>query len=345
MAKQTFFSPKAGVMQLLKRRPALSFAGRTARQWQAWRRGFHAELLRLMGVTPPPAPLRVETVERERCDGYTREKIRFNPDAFSTLTAHVLVPDDRARDEHAVRPAVLCAHGHGWGKGEMLEANNKIYKQMPVRLCRDGGFVVIAPDWRNFGERAEDPQYVKHWGGEHGADGCDLSYMLYGYFGYQMLTLDVCDARRCVDYLASRRDVDADRIGMAGLSFGGTMTTYASALDHRIKACVISGYLSTLADALGDRGRGNTCGSQFLFGLRTIADIADVAGLIAPRACMIQMGERDRCFEVSDAMTAYRHLAKIYRAAGAASQLELDRFGGGHEFNVAPAVEFLRRRL
>jgi dienelactone hydrolase len=272
-----------------------------------------------------------------------RETIAFNPDPFSTVVAYVLIPNGLKRGEK--RPALLCAHGHGNGKHGLVNQKRSVYKQIGLRLCRDGGFVVIAPDWRSFGERSDEPRYIQHWKGEHGDDGCDLSYLLYGYFGYQLLTLNVADARRCVDYLVSRREVDADRIGAIGLSFGGTMTMYAAALDKRIKAAAICGYLSTLADALGDRGRGNTCGSQFLFGLRTIGDIPDVAGLIAPRPCLVQMGSKDGCFLESDALAAYQHLERIYRAAGAGEQLELDHFDGGHEVNPGPLLEFLGRRL
>jgi hypothetical protein len=108
---------------------------------------------------------------------------------------------------------------------------------------------------------------------------------------------------------------------------------------------VISGYLSTIEDAVNQRGKGNTCGSQFLFGLRAIGDISDVAGLIAPRPCQIQIGDGDKCFIEADAMGAFAHLRSIYRAAGADAQLELDRFVGGHVIDLAPAVEFLTRRL
>ena len=123
------------------------------------------------------------------------------------------------------------------------------------------------------------------------------------------------------------------------------MTTYVAALDRRVKAAVIVCYLSTIADALGDRGRGNTCGSQFMFGLGLHGDIGDVAGLIAPRSCMVQIGSRDNCFVEADALKAYRHLKGIYRAAGASKQLVLDHFEGGHEIDLEPATAFLRRHL
>jgi hypothetical protein len=123
------------------------------------------------------------------------------------------------------------------------------------------------------------------------------------------------------------------------------MTTYVAALDQRIQAAVIVCYLSTLTDALNDRGRGNTCGSQFMFGLRRYGDISDVAGLIAPRSCMVQIGSRDECFIEEDALAAFRHLETIYRAAGAADRLVLDHFEGVHEIDLDPAMAFLREHL
>jgi hypothetical protein len=199
----------------------------------------------------------------------------------------------------------------------------------------------MAPDWRGFGERLDRDEWVRR----PGRDGCNVAYLAYGYFGFQMLHLDLCDAQRCLDYLQSRPEVDGRRLGCMGCSFGGTMTTYVAALDQRIKAAVLVCYLSTLTDALNDRGRGNTCGSQFMFGLRRYGDISDVAGLIAPRSCMVQIGSRDECFIEEDALAAFRHLETIYRAAGAADRLVLDHFEGVHEIDLDPALAFLRERL
>ena len=172
-----------------------------------------------------------------------------------------------------------------------------------------------------------------------------MAYLGLGYFGYQLLHLDICDAQRCLDYQQSLPEVDGERLGCMGCSFGGTMTTYVSALDDRIKAAVIVCYLSTLTDALNDRGRGNTCGSQFMFGLRRYGDISDVAGLIAPRDCMVQIASDDNCFIEEDALEAFRHLQQIYRAAGAEKNLVLDNFDGVHEIDLEPAMEFFKKNL
>lgn len=159
------------------------------------------------------------------------------------------------------------------------------------------------------------------------------------------MQLNISDGQRCLDYLQSLPEVDARRLGCMGCSFGGTMTTYISALDQRVKAAVIVCYLSTLTDALNDRGRGNTCGSQFMFGLRKAGDIADVAGLIAPRACMVQIGSDDTCFIESDALAAFGQLENIYAASGQPDHLVLDHFQGEHEIDLEPGIVFLEERL
>ena len=69
------------------------------------------------------------------------------------------------------------------------------------------------------------------------------------------------------------------------------------------------------------------------------------SGLIAPRACLAQVGRKDTIFVVDDQIKAYRHLQRIYKAAEASKALELDQFDGEHEINPEPIVEFLKRRL
>jgi len=334
-----FPTAEAGVAALLKQRRRLHFAGKSLQDWRQWRGAFRRQLVRNLGPRPEAVPLDVELLERIEFRGYTREKILFNPDPFSTVPAYVLIPEGAGSGDP--RPAVLCAHGHGVGKDALAGATEGDYQQQLAVALALRGFVTIAPDWRGFGERLDRDEWVRR----PGRDGCNMAYLAYGYFGYQLLNLDICDARRCLDYVQSRPEVDGGRLGCMGCSFGGTMTTYVAGLDRRIKAAVIVCYLSTLADALGDRGRGNTCGSQFSFGLGASGDIADVAGLIAPRACMVQIGSDDTCFVQEDALAAFRHLKRIYRAAGVSGQLELDNFRGGHQIDLAAGASFLEQHL
>jgi len=338
-APERFLTAESGVAQLLKQTPPLHFSGKSKDDWRQWRGTFRRKLMQNLGPRPEPVPLEVEVLESVSMPGYTREKIIFNPDAFSSVPAYVLIPDEASPDNPC--PAVLCAHGHGVGKDSLAGVVEAGYeKQLAVALALRG-FVTIAPDWRGFGERIDRDEWVRR----PGRDGCNVAYMGYGYFGFQMLHLDICDAQRCLDYLQARPDVNGKKLGCMGCSFGGTMTTYVSALDQRIKAAVIVCYLSTITDAMNDRGRGNTCGSQFMFGLRRYGDISDVAGLIAPRHCMVQIANNDDCFVEDDALSAFHHLEKIYSAAGVTDHLVLDNFQGVHEIDLDPAIAFLQKRL
>ncbi len=333
-----FLTAEQSVQQLLKTTPPLHFKGATQGEWRQWRRTFRRNLAKELGSKPESVPLEVETLEKIKFDGYTREKIVFNPDPFSSIPVYVLIPDGATEEKPA--PAVLCAHGHGVGKDGAVGIVEDYQKEYAVELARRG-FVTLAPDWRCFGERKDRDE----WARRPGRDGCNIAYLALGYFGYQLLRLNISDGQRCLDYLQSRPEVDVRRLGCMGCSFGGTMTTYIAALDKRVKASVIVCYLSTLIDALNDRGRGNTCGSQFMFGLRKHGDIADVAGLIAPRACMVQIGSDDNCFIESDALSAFAHLETIYTASGEPENLVLDHFQGEHEIDLEAGIAFLMERL
>jgi len=338
MPRPRIFTVEESARYLLKRTPPLHFKGKTREEYVAWHRAFRRAILKELGPPPDPVPLRPEVVERRTVDGVKIEKVVFDADEFSSVPAWVGRPADLKRGEKL--PGVLCAHGHGVGKDGTFGLNEDGYqKAIGIALARQG-FITIAPDWRTFGERCDKDDWVRR----PSRDGCNVAYLAMGYFGHHLLGLQINDARRTLDYLSSLPEVDERRLGMIGCSFGGTMTTYTSALDTRIKAAVIVCYLSTIWDALTDR-KGNTCGSQYMPGLRKYGDIADVAGLIAPRRLMAQIGSDDQCFIQEDALKAYQHLAGIYRAAGMKDRLELDHFQGGHEIDYEAGAEFLSRHL
>ena len=189
-----FLTAECGVEALLKQAPPLHFNGASETEWREWRKLFRRRLVQKLGPKPEAAPLQVEVLNRAQMDGYTREKIIFNPDPFSSIPAYVLIPDGASRSHPC--PAVLCAPGHGAGKDPLVGLGEDYQKQFAVTLAKQG-FITIAPDWRCFGERKDRDEWVRR----PGRDGCNVAYLAYGYFGYQLLQLDICDAQRCLDYL------------------------------------------------------------------------------------------------------------------------------------------------
>jgi dienelactone hydrolase len=333
---------------LAEEKPVLAFEGSTREEWERWRPRFLDRIRTLLGETPPAVPLEPEVLERHEEAEYVREKVIFDSEPYASVPCWVLVPKDRKPGER--RPALLCAHGHGRGKDDVvgLAPDEATYQHRVTPLNYDyarqfarRGYVTIAPDWRCFGERAVEEEWARH-----GRDPCNVTYLAFGYLGYHLLALQILDGRRTLDYLLSREEVDPERVGCVGLSFGGTMTTYLSALDDRIRAAVISGYVSTVrGDALSMRGKGNTCGSQYMPGLLRNGDIADVAGLIAPKPLLVEIGEQDDCFIKEDALAAYRAVERVYRAAGVPEKIDVDVFPGGHAFSGRKAFDWFDRWL
>ena len=93
MAAQRFLTVEQGVEQLLKATPPLHFDGTGKTEWEKWRETFQRNLIEDLGPSPEALPLEVETLEQIQFDGYTREKIIFNPDPFSSIPAYVLIPE------------------------------------------------------------------------------------------------------------------------------------------------------------------------------------------------------------------------------------------------------------
>ncbi len=325
--------------------PSLADGGQA--DWERWRSQFGGALRQRLGPFPAKGDLRLEYGPAETVEGCVRRHVLFDPDPFSTVAAWLLEPADGDKTRSA-RPGILYAHGHGNGKDSGVGlgpgdshhgAGHEDYQhRMALRLCQQG-YVVLAPDWRGFGERKDREEWVRR-----GRDGCNVGYLAIGYFGYQMLGLNVHDAQICLDLLEAHSRVDPTRLGMIGCSFGGTMTSYTAALDERVRAAVPVCYLSTLFSALTEQN-GNTCGAQYSPGLLTDGDIPSVLGLIAPRPQMVQIGRRDLCFLYPDAALAAEYLTAIYQAAGAREALEIHVFDGEHEIDVEPALDFFRRRL
>jgi hypothetical protein len=105
----------------------------------------------------------------------------------------------------------------------------------------------------------------------------------------------------------------------------------------------IIGYINPWAGFGLDRG--NYCGSQVVPGIYRWFDTHDIAGLIAPRPLLIEMGEQDDCFFFEDLRKGYDGVDRIYRAAGAGDRLLSDVGSGGHAFVGGKAFDFFRKNL
>ncbi len=322
--------------------PRLTFRGRTREDWQQWRKQLLAELKKLLGEFPEPVPLRPELIWEHREDGLIKQRVVFDSEWHMSVPSYVFIPEDRPKGRKL--PAILCCHGHGpYGKDAVMgitrgepdrERDIQVHNyDYGLQMARHG-FVTMSIDWRCFGER-RDPV--------GGRDPCNVQFIRGLLLGLNLLTLDIWDGMKAIDYLEARSEVDGKRIGCMGLSFGGTMTTWLSLLDRRIKAADIICYADTFPRFA--IARANFCGSQMLPGLYQTCDLGDLAGLIAPRPLLMEIGLHDDCFYYEDAIVARDLAGRIYAAAGMADRFEVDEHPGGHAFAGGKAFEFFRRWL
>ncbi len=295
-----------------------------------WRVRCRGRLQSLLGPAPEQVPLHLETLESVECDGYRRDKVVFDTEQTMSVPAYLLVPHSR----RAPGPAVLAAHGHGPGKSEAcgLERtgtpNADYAHQLALR-----GYVVLAPDLRCFGERLDwnpDDHYA-----------CDTNLVHAVMAGINPLTQNLWDLARSLDVLESHPLVDRDRMGMAGLSYGGTVTLFLAAWDERVAAAVVSGYFSSWAES--HKMPWNMCGSQVLPGMLGQIEHVDLGALVAPRALLIESGTGDDLFPAPVAAAGVERLRAVYSSFGAPDRLEHDVFQGGHEWHGVEAFSFFER--
>jgi dienelactone hydrolase len=315
---------------------------REAAQIDEWRVRVRDRLISMLGPAPQRVPAHFEVTESVDAGDYRRMRVVYDTEMAMSVPAFLLVPHGRT----APGPAVLAVHGHGAGKAmvcgvddgddrrsaEIAEYGGAYAHEL---ACR--GFVVLAPDLRCFGERA-DPVWD-----EPAKYECDWNLVAATMAGQSPLAQNLWDLRCSLDVLADHELVDPAALGVCGLSYGATLTLFLAALDDRVRACVVSGYLSSWRAA--HTVPWNMCGSQVLTGMLGQIEHLDVAALVSPRAMLVESGTDDFIFPIAAARETVASLAEIYAHDGAADHLEHDEFAGGHRWHGARAYDFLAEHL
>jgi dienelactone hydrolase len=278
-------------------------------------------LATMLGPLPTLVEPDVEVSARESRDGYRVEEIVYDAEAAMAVPALVLVPD---------RPtgcAVVAVHGHGHTKDSISAPGASDGADYAHRLA-SAGIVVLAPDLRGFGERADPtPPDQYH---------CDVDLVNALVVGTTPLALNLWDLARGLDVLAARPEVDAARLGVCGWSYGGTLALFLAAWDERVAAALVSGYLSSVQSS--HRMPFNLCGSQVLAGMAAGLDHAALAALVAPRALVVESARDDFLFPLDAAVAAVASARAVYERCAAGDRLVHHIVDGDHRFDGAQSL-------
>ena len=300
-----------------------------------WRGRVRHRLGDLLGPTPAPVPLDLEVLDSTDCGSYRRDHIVFDAEATMSVPAYLLVPNDRREPG----PAVLAVHGHGPGKDEVCGIDTPEVRAAfaehhgdYAHTLAERGYVVLAPDLRCFGERADwQPEDRYH---------CDVNLVHAVMAGLNPLAQNLWDLQRGLDVLGEHALVDESRLGVVGFSYGATMSLFLAAIDDRVRAAVVSAYLSSWKAA--HRVPWNMCGSQVMPGMLGSLEHVDVAALVAPRPLLVETGRDDVLFPEAAARATVAQLRSVYRSLeGPDDALVHDVFDGDHRWHGERVGAFL----
>jgi hypothetical protein len=145
----------------------------------------------------------------------------------------------------------------------------------------------------------------------------------------------VWDDRRTIDYLETRAEVDAERIGCVGLSVGGYRSAMLVAADERVKAAIAAGWMCGWGELWPIGGWMNSVGwVHYVPGMYQEMDLPDVAALACPRALMVMQGWQDRLFPEEGMQRAIEHLGAAYEKAGYGERFQGRTYDVPHQFNL-----------
>ena len=325
-------------------RPALSFRPPELSP-DEWQVALRSRLKEALGGLDSweRVPLDAQITKAVELDGYRRETLTFATRPGLRTFGYFLTPTPNTQRP---TPAVLCLPGHGRGvdsivgmaeDGTQREIGENAEYQADFALqCVAQGWAVLALEQVSFGHRrgAVDS-------GDAGASSCQPDSMAAQMLGESMTGWRVWDAMRALDYLTTRPEVDSKRLMTMGISGGGLTSLFTAALDIRVWGAMVSGYLNTFADSILSIRH---CVDNYAPNLLNVAEMPDIAGLIAPRLLFAESGREDTIFPIAAFERAVAQVTEIYAAFDAPPNFGHEIFDAGHQFHGVGAFEFLRER-
>ena len=335
----------------------LAWGNSGIKDFAEWKTAARAKVLECMMTPPKQAEsYDCQVIGEERRDGYTARKILFNVNAYSRITAYLLIPDGKGPF-----PAVNMLHDHGGhlyiGKEKMVrpfdvdtavvnDADRWVEKLYDGQYAGDyfarNGYVVFSADAPMWGER----------GREEGVDRskydiiCGNMMML----GRDLSAFMTYDDITGTEFLASLPEVDKSRIGCMGCSMGAYRAWMLAALSDKIAAAASICWM-TVTDvqmSVKDKKREYGGFANCIPALRQWLDYPHIASIACPKPMLFINGTRDHLFPVDGTHSAFSVMHDVWRSQNVDSALETELWDVPHSCGKAlqqRALEFFNKRF
>jgi cephalosporin-C deacetylase-like acetyl esterase len=301
--------------QLDQRERAVA-AVRTAADADRRKASVRTRMLDLLGGLPTyNGPLNARVTGRLQSDTHTIEKVIFESLPGFYITANLYRPNAPGRYS-----AVLVPAGH--------TQEGKPETQIVAANLAAKGFIALAYDPIGQGEREQTylPQLGRALSGGGGNEHLELGARSI-LIGQSVARYFIHDAKRSIDYLISRPDVDPDRIGVTGCSGGGAITTYVGAFEPRVKAAAPGCFINSFRTLF----TGPTADSEMSFPsfLSSGLDMADFFEMAVPLPWLM-MATTEDYFPPDGARPVYTEAKRWYELYGAGERIQFFVGTGPH---------------
>ncbi|MBI2942196.1 MAG: dienelactone hydrolase family protein [Chloroflexi bacterium] len=282
-----------------------------------------ALLGQLIGALPEAAPLAARTIASVDLGEIIREEVRYQVEPGEEVAAYFFRPSRQAQPV----PAILCLHQHAGqfhlGKSEPAGLAGNPEQFYALELARQG-YATLVADAICFEDRRHPTL--------EGAAYERFEFTRRIALGSSLQAKMLSDARRGVDYLQCRPEVDGSRIGCIGHSLGGQQTAFVAAMDERIAAAVSSCGFASYGTIF--RNAINHNFALYVPGLLRHGEFGDILALVAPRPFLACYGTRDRIFPVDGIEQTIEHARAAYAARGVVEHLVAHAEDVGHGFTA-----------
>ncbi|MGH7169933.1 MAG: alpha/beta hydrolase family protein, partial [Gemmataceae bacterium] len=298
---------------------------KTRADWEKKRPEFRRQFLDMLGLwpLPPRTDLHATITGKVETDLFTVEKLHFQSSPGLYVSANLYVPK-RAK---LPAPAILYVCGHANTVIDKVSYGSKVNYQHHPAWFASHGYVCLILDTL---ELSEIP------GEHHGTYRRGMWW--WQALGYTPAGIECWNAMRALDYLETRKEVDAKRIGVTGRSGGGATSWWLAAADDRPQCIIpvagITDLYSHVIEGVVPRLRDGVISGHCdcMYFVNTYRwDFGRVMALCAPRPLLLGNSDADDIFPVA----GYRRLAdkvrRIYGLYGAADRFQLLETKGPHK--------------
>ncbi|HUQ67279.1 MAG TPA: acetylxylan esterase [Flavitalea sp.] len=286
----------------------------TLKDWEDSGSRRYNEFIEMMGLKNLPlqgkrSNLNVKITGIIKKEGYRIEKLYYESLPGLYVRANLYVPDSIK----SPRPAILYVSGHSRKAKEDYQAHPRKFAQM--------GFVSIILETIQFGEVIGE-----HWGP------CRNGLFNWYSRGYNPAGVELWNAIRAIDLLCERPEVDPEKIGVTGISGGGSQTWYIAASDPRIKAAAPVCGAATLKSHIITRTVDGHCDCMMPNNTYR-SDFEQIGALIAPRPLLVCQANLDGMFSIEAVRELVFKTKKIYDTYGKRGNISLVETPGEHSYH------------